>query len=73
MLGVHYFDGWIKATAAEGQFKVAIQRGHTAAQDRDWLVAGARHVMVIAPVTDQLPQRPAPEDPAPAVKKGTRK
>lgn len=37
------------------------------------LVDGARHVMVLKPVTAQLPPRPAPEDPGPAPKRGTRK
>ena len=37
------------------------------------LVAGAVHVMVLKPVTAQIPERPAPE-PAPAVaRKGARK
>ncbi|MRD49071.1 rod shape-determining protein MreC [Caenimonas koreensis DSM 17982] len=36
------------------------------------LVSGARHVMVLAPITEQLPPRPAPEDPAPP-RKGVRK
>jgi rod shape-determining protein MreC len=33
------------------------------------LVDGARHVLVLGPVSGQLPPRP-PEDPAPAVRKG---
>ena len=38
------------------------------------LVTGARHVMVIAAVTQQMPARPAPEDQAPVAKgKGARK
>jgi rod shape-determining protein MreC len=37
------------------------------------LVEGARHVMVLAPVSGQLPARPAPEDAAAAPRKGVRK
>lgn len=37
------------------------------------LIGGARHVMVLAPMTDQLPARPAPEDPAPVARKSSRK
>ncbi|MDP3618997.1 MAG: rod shape-determining protein MreC [Ramlibacter sp.] len=37
------------------------------------LVAGARHVMVLAPMTDLLPPRPAPEDAAPSARKGGRR
>jgi rod shape-determining protein MreC len=39
------------------------------------LVEGARHVMVLKAVSDQLPPRPAPEDAAPAgvPRKGARK
>ncbi|MBC7604702.1 MAG: rod shape-determining protein MreC [Ramlibacter sp.] len=33
------------------------------------LVSGARHVMVLAPITEQLPPRPVPEDPVP-IRKG---
>jgi rod shape-determining protein MreC len=38
-------------------------------------VDGARHVMILKPLTGQLPPRPAPEDQAPAAgkKPGTRK
>ncbi|MES3003544.1 MAG: rod shape-determining protein MreC [Pseudomonadota bacterium] len=36
------------------------------------LVSGARHVMVLKPLTEQIPPRPAPEDVAP-LKKGGRK
>jgi rod shape-determining protein MreC len=36
------------------------------------LVEGASHVMVLAPITAQLPQRPAPDD-LPIAKKGLRK
>jgi rod shape-determining protein MreC len=36
------------------------------------LVEGARHVMVVKPVSVQIPPRPAPEDPVPA-KKGAKK
>ncbi|MBG9388677.1 rod shape-determining protein MreC [Caenimonas aquaedulcis] len=36
------------------------------------LVEGARHVMVLKPMTEQIPPRPAPEDPVP-LKKGGRK
>jgi rod shape-determining protein MreC len=35
------------------------------------LVDGARHVMVLKPLTAQLPPRPAPEDPGPAPKRGS--
>lgn len=35
-------------------------------------IDGARHVMLLQPVTGQVPERPAPE-PAPAVQKGRRK
>ena len=34
------------------------------------LVSGARHVMVLKPLLAQMPPRPAPEDPAPAPRKG---
>ncbi|MBI5276902.1 MAG: rod shape-determining protein MreC [Burkholderiales bacterium] len=34
------------------------------------LAEGARHVMVVRPVSAQMPPRPAPEDPPAAVKKG---
>jgi len=34
------------------------------------LVDGARHVMVLKPLLSQIPPRPAPEDPAPAPKRG---
>lgn len=38
------------------------------------LAQGARHVMVVKPVTGQMPARPAPEDPpGPAGKKGVKK
>ncbi|MEP6826265.1 MAG: rod shape-determining protein MreC, partial [Ramlibacter sp.] len=37
------------------------------------MVEGARHVMVLNPVSGQLPPRPEPEDPTPAARKGTRK
>ena len=37
------------------------------------VVEGARHVMVLTPVSGQLPPRPAPEDAAPAARKGSRK
>ena len=37
------------------------------------LVEGARHVMVVKPVSAQMPARPAPEDPPAAVKRGTKK
>jgi rod shape-determining protein MreC len=37
------------------------------------LVDGARHVMVLAPISAQLPPRPTPEDAAPAPKKGGKK
>jgi rod shape-determining protein MreC len=37
------------------------------------LVDGARHVMVLKPVTAQLPPRPPPEDTGPAPKRGARK
>jgi rod shape-determining protein MreC len=37
------------------------------------LVEGARHVMVLAPISAQLPQRPAAEDAAAPAKKGSRK
>jgi rod shape-determining protein MreC len=37
------------------------------------LVDGARHVMVLAPISTQLPQRPAAEDPAAPARKGARK
>lgn len=33
------------------------------------LVDGARHVMVLKPLLDQIPPRPAPEDPAPGPKR----
>jgi rod shape-determining protein MreC len=36
-------------------------------------VLGARHVMVLKPVADQLPARPPPEDAAPAPRTGLRK
>jgi rod shape-determining protein MreC len=36
-------------------------------------VDGARHVMVLGPMTPQVPPRPTPEDPVPAQKKGNRK
>jgi len=37
------------------------------------VVEGARHVMVLTPVSGQLPPRPAPEDTAPAGKRGAKK
>ena len=37
------------------------------------LVDGARHVMVLAPISAQLPPRPAAEDPAAPARKGGRK
>jgi len=37
------------------------------------LVDGARHVMVLAPISTQLPQRPAAEDAAAPARKGARK
>jgi rod shape-determining protein MreC len=37
------------------------------------LVEGARHVMVISPISAQIPARPAPEDAAAAARKGARK
>jgi len=37
------------------------------------LVDGARHVMVLSPISAQIPARPAPEDAAAAAKKGARK
>jgi rod shape-determining protein MreC len=37
------------------------------------LVDGARHVMVLKSLLSQIPARPAPEDPAPAVKRPGRK
>jgi rod shape-determining protein MreC len=37
------------------------------------LVDGARHVMVLTPITGQLPPRPAPEDAPAPVKKGGKK
>ena len=37
------------------------------------LVEGARHVMVLKPMTAQIPARPAPEDAAPAARAGKRK
>ncbi|MDB5945435.1 MAG: Cell shape-determining protein MreC, partial [Ramlibacter sp.] len=37
------------------------------------LVDGARHVMVLAPISGQLPPRPTPEDAVPAPKKGGKK
>jgi rod shape-determining protein MreC len=37
------------------------------------LVDGARHVMVLAPISAQLPARPTPEDAVPAPKKGGKK
>jgi rod shape-determining protein MreC len=37
------------------------------------LVEGARHVMVISPISAQIPARPAPEDAATAARKGARK
>ncbi len=37
------------------------------------LVAGARHVMVLAPIAVQLPARPPPDDPAAAPRKAGRK
>ena len=37
------------------------------------VVEGARHVMVLTPVSGQLPPRPAPEDATPAARKGSRK
>jgi rod shape-determining protein MreC len=36
------------------------------------LVDGARHVMVLKALTDQVPPRPAQEDPAPVLKKGAK-
>jgi rod shape-determining protein MreC len=36
-------------------------------------VDGARHVMVLGPMTPQVPPRPTPEDPVPAQKKGAKK
>ncbi|RYF39428.1 MAG: rod shape-determining protein MreC [Comamonadaceae bacterium] len=37
------------------------------------VVEGARHVLVLTPVSGQMPPRPAPEDAAPAARKGLRK
>ena len=37
------------------------------------LVDGARHVMVLKPLLNQIPPRPAPEDPAPAGQRPVRK
>ena len=37
------------------------------------VVEGARHVMVLTPVSGQLPPRPAPEDTAPVGKRGAKK
>jgi rod shape-determining protein MreC len=37
------------------------------------LVEGARHVMVISPISAQIPARPAPEDAAAVARKGARK
>ncbi|HEY0826450.1 MAG TPA: rod shape-determining protein MreC [Ramlibacter sp.] len=37
------------------------------------LVDGARHVMVLKPMLNQIPARPAPEDPAPVSKRPARK
>ena len=37
------------------------------------LVDGARHVMVLKPVNEQVPPRPAPEEAAPLSKRGTKK
>jgi rod shape-determining protein MreC len=37
------------------------------------LVEGARHVMVVKPVSTQMPPRPAPEETAPASKKGAQR
>ena len=37
------------------------------------LVDGARHVMVLRPVSTQMPPSPQPEEPAPAAKKGAKK
>jgi rod shape-determining protein MreC len=37
------------------------------------IVDGARHVIVLAPISAQLPARPAAEDPAQATRKGARK
>ena len=37
------------------------------------LVEGARHVMVLSPMSAQIPPRPVPDDPAASAKKGARK
>jgi rod shape-determining protein MreC len=37
------------------------------------MVDGARHVMVLKPLTSQIPPRPAPEDPGPAPRRPLRK
>jgi tetratricopeptide (TPR) repeat protein len=36
LFGIHYLDRWIQATAAEAQFKVAFNRGVSAAKEQDW-------------------------------------
>jgi tetratricopeptide (TPR) repeat protein len=39
LLGLHYVDRWVEATAAEARFKVAFNRGLSAARSRDWPTA----------------------------------
>jgi tetratricopeptide (TPR) repeat protein len=41
LLGLHYLDLWVQTVAAEAQFKIAFNRGVSAAKEQDWQTATA--------------------------------